>query len=322
MHSGVISQDVALVAIGLVDRERTIAKFFDADSNLWRVDMFQHLLPAFVVAEILGMTPPSPHIGSDRVIWGLTSNGKFSSKSAYEAFGNELLLTTTTTLPWQRIWRWEGSFKISNFLWRVMHNGVWVNARRWRSGLARDHICRLCQEEDETTLHALRDWRCVKPLWEQLVLPSAQTRFFSNEIRTWLLHNLESNSLVSLGGGVIPNFGLLVWQVWVARANAVFQNVPFVLQQILSASLRMQLDHAHCRQALRNQPVQARKQYQEVMVRWSPPPLGWVKCNTDGSVRGSDRLAACGGVCRDSNGQWLLGFSHNSGSSNVLWAEL
>ncbi|KAK8667737.1 hypothetical protein V6N13_105218 [Hibiscus sabdariffa] len=42
---------------------------------------------------------------------------------------------------------------------------------------------------------------------------------------------------------------------------------------------------------------------------WLPPDLGWVKLNTDGARRHSDDSAACGGVLRDHNGSWLLGFA-------------
>ena len=47
-----------------------------------------------------------------------------------------------------------------------------------------------------------------------------------------------------------------------------------------------------------------------------------MKCNTDGSVAGADRIAGCGGVARDMFGQWIFGFCRNLGSSNVLWTEL
>lgn len=51
------------------------------------------------------------------------------------------------------------------------------------------------------------------------------------------------------------------------------------------------------------------------------PTPGWVKFNVDDLVRGAQRLAGCGGVCRDDTGRWLLGFCRNIGSSNVLVAE-
>jgi ribonuclease HI len=51
-------------------------------------------------------------------------------------------------------------------------------------------------------------------------------------------------------------------------------------------------------------------------------PRDFVKLNTDGSVLGNPGLASLGGVLRDSNGNWLRGFSHKLGITNSLAAEL
>lgn len=58
--------------------------------------------------------------------------------------------------------------------------------------------------------------------------------------------------------------------------------------------------------------------------RWDKPPEGWVKQNVDGALR-SDLLGSCGGVLRDADGVWKLGFSRNLGDvsyPNVFLIEL
>lgn len=91
---------------------------------------------------------------------------------------------------------------------------------------------------------------------------------------------------------------------------------------ILTTTLQMQLQHSQCRAAVHQTSLPGRGVYHLAQIHWSPPHSSWVKCNTDGSVRGPSNLAACGGVARDSNGKWLFGFGRNLGSSNVIWAEL
>ena len=44
-------------------------------------------------------------------------------------------------------------------------------------------------------------------------------------------------------------------------------------------------------------------------VRWEKPPKGWSKLNTDGSILGSTSLAGCGGIVRNNQGGWVVGFS-------------
>ncbi|KAJ1381634.1 Ribonuclease H-like superfamily [Sesbania bispinosa] len=54
---------------------------------------------------------------------------------------------------------------------------------------------------------------------------------------------------------------------------------------------------------------------------WSPPPLGSYKLNADGrcSVNGD---MGTGGLLRNSQGDWCMGFSSNEGHGNAHLAEL
>jgi len=59
---------------------------------------------------------------------------------------------------------------------------------------------------------------------------------------------------------------------------------------------------------------------QSIEVLWKPPPPQWVKCNTYGST--ILQSAACGGIFRDYNSDFLLCFAENAGNVNVFQAEL
>lgn len=50
------------------------------------------------------------------------------------------------------------------------------------------------------------------------------------------------------------------------------------------------------------------------------PPKGWVKINTDGSVIAKEWKAACGGLIRNDDGVWLIGFSKRACTGSVLKA--
>ena len=60
----------------------------------------------------------------------------------------------------------------------------------------------------------------------------------------------------------------------------------------------------------------------DTLIGWQHPPRDFVKLNTDGSVLGNSGLASSGGVLRDSNENWVRGFSHKLGITNSLAAEL
>ena len=57
------------------------------------------------------------------------------------------------------------------------------------------------------------------------------------------------------------------------------------------------------------------------MCRWEKPPEGWIKLNSDGCAAGSPGLVGCGGVVRDSHGNWVTGFSRHIGITNSFVAE-
>ena len=56
-------------------------------------------------------------------------------------------------------------------------------------------------------------------------------------------------------------------------------------------------------------------------IRWERPNSGWVKLNTDGAASGSTNTTGCGGLIRNDQGNWLVGFSRNIGLANSFMAE-
>ncbi|CAI0374979.1 unnamed protein product [Linum tenue] len=61
---------------------------------------------------------------------------------------------------------------------------------------------------------------------------------------------------------------------------------------------------------------------QPQQVSWSKPLEGWVKLNVDGSRRSEPPSSAIGGVLRNSDGSWIVGFSNKVGHASVLESEI
>ena len=57
-------------------------------------------------------------------------------------------------------------------------------------------------------------------------------------------------------------------------------------------------------------------------MKWSSPPLGWFKLNTDGASLGNPGLAGGGGVIRNHLGDWVGGFSRAIGVTTSVQVEL
>ncbi|GLT74599.1 hypothetical protein SLA2020_463870 [Shorea laevis] len=58
------------------------------------------------------------------------------------------------------------------------------------------------------------------------------------------------------------------------------------------------------------------------LLGWNPPPPNWIKINTDGFVMGDPGPAGYGGLLRESQGQWTMGFIKNIGDTTALANEL
>ncbi|KAK9984218.1 hypothetical protein SO802_033743 [Lithocarpus litseifolius] len=88
---------------------------------------------------------------------------------------------------------------------------------------------------------------------------------------------------------------------------------PNVAKEILARA--MECNHCACSHT-------ATKKLTLRSIRWEKPNAGWMKLNTDGSSIGTLGLAGSGGVIRDEEGKWVIGYGRKIGSANSFLAEL
>ena len=58
-----------------------------------------------------------------------------------------------------------------------------------------------------------------------------------------------------------------------------------------------------------------------MQVKWSKPPEGWFKLNSDGASCGNLGKAGGGGLIRDCSGKWLKGYARSIGLATSVSAE-
>lgn len=151
----------------------------------------------------------------------------------------------------------------------------------------------------ETPIHLFHDCVVVNPLWHQLVQVRYQTEFFTGGLCEWVLANLRQTMFSSRGFSGAPNFVFLLWAIWKARANYVFQGTSFVLQQLIPLAMKARLDFSFSKQFLSSTLTHPIREYEVIQVGWVPPPTTWFKCNTDDSVwdlRTQQGVVVCVGI--------------------------
>lgn len=57
-------------------------------------------------------------------------------------------------------------------------------------------------------------------------------------------------------------------------------------------------------------------------INWEKPGYGWLTLNMDGLVVGNFGVARSGGLIRDTNGEWVMGFARRIGKTSSFLAEL
>ncbi|XP_075086060.1 uncharacterized protein LOC142168804 [Nicotiana tabacum] len=59
-----------------------------------------------------------------------------------------------------------------------------------------------------------------------------------------------------------------------------------------------------------------------IKVRWHKPPRGCFKLNIDASFKNNNQKCGLGGVFRNSNGSWVVGFAKSTHANGSLEAEI
>ena len=157
----------------------------------------------------------------------------------------------------------------------------------------------------------------MKPLW---LIVGAPPEFFSSSnifswVKTWVSSDLPNSLHQSLRWKDV--FPIFCWSLWSARNKVVMEGFIFQPTEVMKKAKSLAIDFFYSLSHKNDKPPKV-----ETLIGWTPPPTGFVKLNTDGSVLCNPGHASSEGLLRDSNGNWIQGFSHFLGITNSLVAEL
>ena len=296
---------------------------FIRPNGLWDWPKLQALLPSHILTQIKGIPlPATPTL--DTPVWGLTSHGDFTVKSATWLAHN--IATPAQCWPFKLIWKLDLPPKLLIFLWQLCHSSLGVRSTLHARQILPFATCALCSTNDETIDHLFRSCPLIQQLWQ---LPTLRTWLGFSLCQSPLLHSLQR---LKKHPPHVVKLVFLLWSIWKERNDVIFNQQSLNIHRILHKaqflytewSLRLQLDHhvstgtpfsftyTSSTQSSQASPA-------TIQVRWQPPPAPSHKLNFDGSVKQSS--AAAGVIIRDSNGQLLTACAYNLGSAPVFVAE-
>lgn len=117
--------------------------------------------------------------------------------------------------------------------------------------------------------------------------------------------------------------GNITWSIWKSRNNVAFREEKFNINKVLfrarSSSKEWEFRNKLTPEEQCTNHTPSRKD-KTILVRWKTPPLGCIKINFDGSVRGNQ--ATSGYVIRNFAGKMIQAGVTKLATNNVLLAEV
>jgi hypothetical protein len=170
----------------------------------------------------------------DTITWTPSTNGEYSTSSAYRAQFSEFPPSPALAM----IWKTWAPPKCKFFAWLILQDRVWTSERLARRNWDHCPICPLCKNAQETALHIATDCKYTCCVWTAVatwigtpeLLPS-EWRPSTSTMEWWV--NVSTAPGVPCKGS--RSVALLVgWEVWKERNNRVFdqRELPSIINRI------------------------------------------------------------------------------------------
>ncbi|KAF7838390.1 ribonuclease H [Senna tora] len=298
---------------GIMLRKEHLIDYIDEAGN-WKRSELMNLLQEEVLDKLVEMKPPDPQMEADIPIWNPGKNGDFSVRSAYLSIRD---LKIEEKLVWKAIWKAKTQQRNKMLLWRLGHEKLPTRSRiaSWSN---MSPICQRCGNSRESNIHMIRDCARSVSIWKAFINPKERALFFCMPMQEWISWNLLRTTKFSgiPWGMLFPIVCKLIWE-WRNKFNKENDFVmPKDPHNVILQQAKIQV------QCWRNEENMVRLTVPPMTIYWKKPKNNWVKLNIDGAVCRMNNSAGCGGLLRDSKGEWVGGFMAKLGPSSVLSAEL
>jgi len=191
--------------------------------------------------------------------------------------------------------------------------------------------CSLCLSQVETSFHLFFECPYATTLWNWLASLFNRSLYFNSIEDIWTLceRRMSPQSKVVTTAALVN----LINVIWHARNQARFNDKKVHWRSSISCiiantSLSGNLATATASSSISEFSfikkfcvnIHPPKAPRIVEVIWHPPIHHWIKCNTDGAS--NSVTASSGGIFRDREANYLLGFAENVGQENAYFAQL
>lgn len=283
------------------------------DSGGWNLGILRPIMGAGV-QRFFSEVVPRDSLGNDYIRWLPTGNGEFSVKSAY----NMIVKSSPTNRNYKAIWKLKVPEKVRLFVWRLSHDRL-LTRERCSCWFGSSDRCHLCPNQVESTLHVLRDCSAAASLWNKFLHPRHFNVFYNHDFSSWLSDNLSNKFSPVLNFNWNQIWATITWSLWRWRNDSLFNsssNIPRDPYLNIYSAIQQYNECLDLSIVGNEETVKTMRS-----ITWKRPEVGWIKLNTDGSCDVSRERSGCGGLLRNSDGVFVMGFAKFLGNCSVLRAE-
>lgn len=175
--------DLATQSIPMDILGATIEDMWEKDHG-WKSNAFAPYLQPEVLKKIQSFKLKDDPDVVDLVYWQGNSKGKFIIKSVLSIMRNET--DSIDEECWSAVWGAPIQQRARVFLWLSYHDRLLGNLNRYRRRMTDNPKCYICNAEEESTLHILRDFPAAKLVWRRVGGLAHDGKFFQEHLKQWI----------------------------------------------------------------------------------------------------------------------------------------
>ncbi|GLT27441.1 hypothetical protein SLA2020_024380 [Shorea laevis] len=251
----------------------------------------------------------------DTFSWKGEANGLFSSASAHRILCSN---SNVSSSDWGWVWKLPTLPKIKYFIWLLVHGKIKSMDFLHGLSIVQDPICKVCNNQVETLDHIFRGCPPAAAVLSRLLPGCLDMDHAMMDFGVWIkiqTSKMTPSSIHQIPWTIIFCFAL--WMIWKQRSYIIYRgsqmNVQAMSDMVVNSAVEFWASQPSPLGCNIKQPR---------LISWEPPPHDWIKLNTDGSVIGNPGMGSCGGLFRNSQGMWIIGYTCNIGHTTALAAEL
>lgn len=238
----------------------TVSDLFLPGKNEWNVEKIQQVLP-YDKKAILSIRP-SLTGAPDKLMWLKNVSGEYSTKSGYTTIitrtqEQNLQTTGPPSFDWKKnVWNLHVAPKIQLFLWKIFHGALPVGEQLRARQILVDGKCKSCglpESIDHLFLHC----SFSQQVWRGTPVTPGIEISGSLDLRSIWENLFSRKNLPPTGVGEGPLAPWILWHLWLARNNLVFNDHRCSSEDVRSKAIAAAREWNQCQQKPSADPKRA-----------------------------------------------------------------